>query len=34
MANLSFVETANGFISIRQALACHVLPALEDAYKK
>jgi hypothetical protein len=34
MANLSLFETANSFYGVRQALACHVLPALEDAFNK
>jgi len=32
MANLSLFETANSFYRVRQALARHVLPALEDAF--
>jgi hypothetical protein len=32
MANLSFYETANKLLCIRQTLACHALPTLEGAY--
>jgi hypothetical protein len=32
MANLSFFETCQSIVIDLQARACHVSPALEDAY--